>query len=365
MYKNLNQLFFFGLLSIVLFACQKEINNRLPIILSSKNPTALSAEIRVWHGTRTKAALPVPHGNGLQLDPAAQPKVNAFAGRYAIIKPEVLSGDVKGYYIAVNGANDFFTVDYTKPRHINGRIRDRRPQRQDGLGALRMDSISGGNADSALVIALPANIQVPDTICMTYWAYDSLGNISQPVSTCIIVSSLGTDPASAWIYGTWKNTASWSSAGDRDTTIFNQWIKSNGYACFTDSATGQTYLGSSLIGSVPIAFDSIHSKKNHFGLSQTGAFQYDFEQMWKTIDVSASTCSSFSYRPTDNISDMITGGWNYNRSSGKFQMVMEVDDMGQVVIEAWEYKLQRISDTHFILIDDEDPLDIYYIRFQK
>jgi hypothetical protein len=49
------------------------------------------------------------------LDATANPTVKALAGRYATILPEVISGDVQGYYVGIAGSGQYFKVDYTNP----------------------------------------------------------------------------------------------------------------------------------------------------------------------------------------------------------------------------------------------------------
>src|SRR5215212_3335910 len=130
------------------YSCQKEPNVKLDEKkgLSSKDPKALSLAIKVWHGVRTQGTPPDEKGNVLQLDNTMTGPMYAITGRYAIIQPEVISGDVSGYYLKVDGAADYFKVDYTKPRII---ARQAKPKRNGSV--LRLDS-SGGNLDSAIVI---------------------------------------------------------------------------------------------------------------------------------------------------------------------------------------------------------------------
>src|SRR4051812_19830653 len=114
-----------GLISllVLLNSCQKEPKEKIDDQLSSKDPKALSSSIRVWHGTRTHGNPPAQSGSNIQLDNSSSDPVLAFAGRYAIIQPQVLSGsNINGYYVKLNGANEYFKVDYTKPRNINGRL---------------------------------------------------------------------------------------------------------------------------------------------------------------------------------------------------------------------------------------------------
>ena len=235
--RKLNTLLFTSLLIaciITLFSCQREVEETLPVqppVISSKDPAKLSAAIKVWHGTRTVGIPPAPTGNLPAINPTANPSILAINGRYAIIKPEVIAGEIAGYYLGIPGAGQYFKIDYSKPRNIAGRGS---LPRKGGTFQPGTES----NADSSIVIVLPPSINVPDTFCVTYCPYDSLGNIGQPVTTCIYVSSLGTSADNGWFQNDFRVTASWDVVnGVRtaiDTVIFNRMVMDSKSAYYCD-----------------------------------------------------------------------------------------------------------------------------------
>src|SRR5512133_2414663 len=87
------------LLFLLLYSCQKEPKEKVSNEISSKDPQTLSSYLKVWHGTRTKGTPPASNGTPLQLYNSSTDPIFAFAGRYAIIQPEVISGNVSGYYL--------------------------------------------------------------------------------------------------------------------------------------------------------------------------------------------------------------------------------------------------------------------------
>lgn len=351
---------------ITLFACQREPDfidpggQQSPTI-SSKDPQKISAAIKVWHGVRTQGSMPAPRGNSLQLESPSQSFIQAFNGRYVVIYPEVLQGDVLGYYVQVQGASEHFKVDYTKPR-ITGRM----PAKRSGSAGLFSGQTSrtqSGNADSAIVIALPANLQVPDTICISYCAYDPAGNVSNVISNCIVVNSVGTTTAGNWLNGTWRITAQWDSTGsDRDTIIYNRWVSGESLQCYYDSSQGLSYVVHDQGNNAPfIGADSMFYQRGHLSLSSTGGMRYDLDLRLRTADLSASTCSQLVFRQDDHITDTLSGAWNYNPATGKAVFVFEFDDYGQPVLEAWEYNIIKVNDRNMILYD---PIEHYFARFE-
>jgi hypothetical protein len=349
---------FIAITTFLLYSCQRDVEGTLTdqSKVSSKDPAKLSASLKVWHGTRTTGNAPAPTGNIPSIDPTTNPTVKAFAGRYAIIKPEVLSGNIAGYYVGLANAGQYFKVDFKKPRDIPGRP-----------GKPRHSSLSQrvhtGNADSSIVIVLPPYINVPDTFCVTYCPYDSLGNIGQPVTTCIIVTSLGAGTGNGWLQNDFKLTASWDVTGGVrtgiDTIIYNKWMpEGDGYYCNGGIING----GAIFNGFTPIVNDSIYYRKNNIRFAINGAFDYkDFEDD-KNLDASLSTCSLFSFMPVSNYTDSLTGGYSFNPITNKLVFIWEFDSQGIPDPDYWEYDVIKINDNHFIL---RDPIDNYSIRFER
>ncbi|HVF96787.1 MAG TPA: hypothetical protein VM871_05680, partial [Flavisolibacter sp.] len=311
--------------------------------LSSKDPQAISAATKVWHGERIQGSAPVPKGSALQLDATASaPTTLAFSGRYAILQPAVAQGDVAGYYLQFSKAKEYFKIDYSKPR--NGRIAPgTRPDKPVVPFArnLRQARTQNGNADSAIVIALPANLQVPDTFCVSYCAYDAQGNVSNVISTCIIVNNVGPDAAGTWLNGTWKNTANWdSSVQQRDTVIYNQWSADRyswGYACRFDSFANKYVLDYNFSNSNALVNDSVYTVKSHVTFGSNGGFSSEYHVRFKSIDLASSTCSQFAFVQSPDERDTTTGAWNYNSATDKMVAVFEFDSNGLPQLEAYEY----------------------------
>ncbi len=356
-------LFVLLLLSLIIFnSCQREVDGTLPPApaVSSKDPAKLSAALKVWHGTRTTGIPPRPTGNMPAIDPTINPTVLAVAGRYAIIKPEITAGTVAGYYIGIPGAGQYFKIDFSKPRHIAGRsIKPRRP----GLTY----RINSGTADSSIVIVLPPNINVPDTFCVTYCPYDSLGNIGQPVTTCIYVSSLGAGTNNGWLQNDFKITSSWDLVNgvrqNVDTLIYNKWTaQGDGYYCDQTQNPPALADDALFLGFTPIVSDSIRYTKNNIRFAINGAFDYKNLETDKYLNFLSSTCSQFVFQPLDNYGDSLTGAYSYNGTTSKLILIFEFDAQNLPDPEYWEYSVFKINDNHFIL---KDPLDDYYIRFER
>ena len=347
-------------IAVSLSSCQKEFNPGIDLgndaKLGTGNKAKLSAALRVWHGTRTLGTPPAPNAQSPAIDPSANPSIKAIAGRLAIIKPEVTAGNIAGYYVAVPGSGQYFKLDFSKPRDIAGK---------GGLPGKRNDILSRrGNEDSSIVIVLPANINAPDTFCVTYYPYDSLGNIGQPVTTCIYVATLGANGNNGWLYNDFKLTSTWEdSAGIRvglDTIIFNRWFADDyfneAYHCYN----GFLEYGVLPTGAVALANDSLIITKSNLRFALNGAFDYSLSEKDKIVNHLTSSCSQIIFS-SGTYDDVMTGGFSYDDASRKLVLIYELDDNGIPSVEYYEGTVTKINNNHFILRD----IDGYHIRFQR
>lgn len=332
-------------------------------VLSSKDPQAVSAAVKVWHGERLQGNAPAPRGSGLELN-ASMPITHAFAGRYAIIEPVIMQGDVAGYYLQINGSKEHFKIDYSKPR--GGRVGT---QNKKSRFVTQGGRVQNGNADSAIVIALPASLQVPDTLCVSFCAYDAQGNISNVISTCIVVNSLGADAAGSFLNGSWRQTAYWDSASTaHDTVIYNKWVAPlyhPGYICDPNPNTGNNMLTYNFNNSTSVVSDSTFYEKWNFTFGSNGGMAYAYQEKWKSVDMTASTCSQYVFNPIEDYADNFTGAWNYNSTTGKMVLVLEFDDAGIPSLEAWEFDVVKISNNHILLVDNLILGYPSYFRLEK
>jgi hypothetical protein len=370
----MKRFFYFSVIIITaaIFSCKKETTPDSTNTLSSKDPVALSKSIKVWHGLRVqgKAPLPVGGANAPEIETPDAPIIHSFAGKFAIVKPTVVSGNIAGYYVGVNGAADYFKIDYTKPR-ITER---RKPSTHHGFG-FRPDS-TGGNSDymdSSIVITLPANFQTPDTFCITYCAYDEFGNISQPVTSCIVVSKLGGDASTGFLEGTWRMFAQpnfdSSLNQEYDTIQYGKWKKDIYY---TEYYCNTKFDGTSEISSycydtyAPCnqlnITDSINEKENDFVLTNNGSMTYTYSSNFKRINLSTSICSSVNYDISPS-HDFTKGGWSI--TGDKMIFVFEYDNYGTSDLDAVEFTFQKISDAEFKLAYSYSQGDEYKYILKK
>jgi len=355
----MRKLFFLSIVLISALSSCKQDKNDDNGKISPDDAKAVSSAISLWHGARTQGNPPVPNNNpnGPVIDPFSNNQtIKAAAGRYAIIQPELVSGAVAGYYIKVNGASEFFKVDYKKPRE-GGRTINRFGKHARAMSRMfGIDSTGGGTLDSSIVIVIPSSIQ-PGQFCTTYWAYDSLGNVSNPISVCINVVTLGGDASTSYLNGSWNMTgySEDTTSGWEPMTGVSDTSFSNGY-CVNNHIIDSFFNG-------PLVFPryiySVTQAKLSF--SSNGGLNYLYTEVDKEFNYNLSTCSNFVF-DTYNYTDNINGAWSYNSNTGKLVIIFDFDDLGLAEPEAYEYKLIKLSNSKVYLKDEEYG---EYLRMEK
>ena len=389
-------LFFISILILVIsiFSCQKELldpGKAIVIVDSINNIT--SNKIKVWHGVRTPGKAPKPT-IGSSAPVIAAPSdtfLHGFAGRYAIIKPEVRSGTVAGYYISIKGASDYFKVDYSKPliteRVIGKRVSQ--PLKHTGIGFRPSSTLGDGFVDSSIVLILPPNIQTPDTFCVTYSAYDASGNVSDSVSSCIIISKLGGDANSGWLQAGWRLFYNYDDSLKNNDTVkahyydtipYNKWVDFNNYGSiyydvvYHDSyfcntiSPGVTQVSSNFIDNTVSKYianydDSIIYLKMDLIFNKNGGLSISESYNENRIDTINSTCDAIKYITNTDDGLKLNGAWSI--TGDKLIEAFEFNEDGRFYYNFYEYPLIKINDNEFWMMDYSDPRHKRYIDYRK
>lgn len=362
--KQLAYLFVLIILSVLL-SCKKEstASTEQGNKLNSKDPVALSKNIKVWHGIRSPGLLPEPKGGGAIQIEATNDNIYAFAGRFAITKPNIINGNVAGFYIAIKGAKEYFKVDYTKQLITEKRNNfNLRKQINPHIG-FKPDSTGNNLGDSAIVVILPPNISTPDTICITYSAFDDAGNVSNQMEECIILLKAGGDGTTNWFSnGIWSLFASKDSANKPlDTILLNKWrpvFQPTSYYCNTVDSVGQTevmtycYDGYSACNLLNVT-DSVNFINLSYEYKPNGVFLFSDSAFLKDLNISQSTCSNIKFNASVGYGIYDNGGWSV--IGDKLFIIYEFDENGFPAYDFFVYTYKKINDNEFWLIGDPDP----------
>ena len=101
--------------------------------------------------------------------------------------------------------------------------------------------------------------------------------------------------------------------------------------------------------------------KADLSFASNGGLKYDYAETSKEFNYSSSSCSNYVFN-TFTDSDLITGAWSYNSTTGKMVLIFDFGDMGSSDPEAYEYQLIKLNNNKLYLYDqDYDE----YLRLEK
>lgn len=350
----MRKVLFLSLSVLALASCSKNSNPGTGEPVSPQDAAAVSKAITVWHATRVQGNAPAPtnNPNGPQLDQFSNNQsIKAISGRYAVIQPEVTSGSVKGYYVQVNGASEYFKLDYSKPR-TGGRSAAALPFQRNKLvqRVLGTDSTGNGTLDSSIVIAIPANVQ-PGQFCISYCAYDSLGNISNVISSCVTVATFGGDASTSYLNGTWHMTHSKDTMSTWTPLLYSDtsWVP---YTCVNNQLL--TYCPTSNCTFVDYPAYIYSDTKFDLIFGSNGGLKHEYAYSNKELNDTTSTCSTLQYN-TQSADEAMTGAWSYNSTTNRLTLIFDFNQWGIPDPQAIEFNLQKISNTEVHLRDSQDP----------
>jgi hypothetical protein len=346
--------------TIALFhACKKDSSSTKPPtteeLADTIDPVALSATIKVGHGTSITGEMPATTAGGptLLTEGYDNRTYEAISNRYIVIYPQSDKGYVAGYYVKINGANSYFKVDFSTASGL------RKAGKHHGLRE------EGDNSDSSIVIKLPAGLKA-DTFSIRYAAYDSLNRVSNTLTA--IVSLVATDSSdNSLLAGTWRlnrvkeNDGEWEHIDEHAADSSNQY-----YAC-TD---GHPEPGCSGEFCKNIAYEFYGETLSDIIFSTGNKYSEHIIRVDQVLNTALSTCSDLVYS-NGGLDTTFAGGYSYNPST-KMLIIIYDDgsDGGGSNVSASRYTVSELSATKIVYygkyMDQYDgTITFYYSEFLK
>lgn len=209
----MKKLMLFGFAATMLFlACSKDKDKGIET--KAYSASELTAASVAFHGTIVKGDVPAASGADAPVLAAdmANEKYAGVAGRYIIVPLFLEAGTAKGVYAKIDGADSYFSVDFTKPRNAR-----KAGKRDHGFAR------SGNAADSCLIIKVPADVKTGD-IKLKVAVYDAAGKVSNTVTLSVSLYNTAAESTSQAFAGKWtlfrtqEGTGPWVVRGTPDTS---------------------------------------------------------------------------------------------------------------------------------------------------
>ncbi len=336
----MKKILFFGILacSLAFYACKKsdtddtggdEQPEKIDTI-HLNDRSALATKVQVAFGIPATGSIPeATAGNGTPVLVENKNIVNAISGRYIVITPSFsyFESTIKGYYVSIVGSGAYFKVDYSANRGFARQA----PQ------ALQPLLREGDYVDSSIIVKLPKYI-IGDTLSLTYAAYDSLGNISNPVKAYVRIHSQNGIADYQDFVGSWKVNRKTDANG----VWQNYYIPDTARSNFTCSGGKVQYC----LNNQQSCFEGIGAitgvTKYDLMFTDTNEYAELFSATATRVILETSTCDKLAYG-TQVLSKLEKGGWSFNAESKIMTIV--VDNNGLEYNNFYSYQVKILEMT--------------------
>lgn len=319
---------------MMFYSCKNDVVE--PDVVYNDTIQSFSDSLKVLHyKSRTKGVIPEDNlGQPIIAD--KQDTIVAENGSIVSITPAfVLGKEADGFYVQIEEANHYFTIDFNSP------LSGRKAPVTDGTNAKEAD-------DSSIVIqlpTLPADI-LPRIFTVKYSTYRDGGRwVSNKATTYLKVVPKGSNNYRQLLQGKWNIQSFTRTYTDRETTTDVKPFDSivGHYRCTDGKLMG---VGIHHDGDVyyPQRYITVHETSYSFG--SDNFFSDRFHTTLKYLDLGLSTCDSLVYVDgTSPVIDRLTKGrYYYNAESNQLNIVYEKPGDGRYGFDLESYTVLELTE---------------------
>ena len=354
----LHRFYFVIFCSVLLsISCKKNSSpgNNADSGTDSSKTAQLSEKISLHHGIRVAGTMPGPSGNGPRIDTASDTEnIIVLAGRYAVIRPRILSGEIAGYLLRISGdSTAYFKIDFSAPA-LSGRKKAGIKPVDFGKSFTRHVFTSNKTMDdpdyndSLIVIHLPEDMK-PGMFCVEYMGYDPDNNYGNMITWCVNIEAPGGDSR---LTGKWKLNRS----------MINDSIEGNSGWMDAYDPLGVSvktfYCVDAQLGSYPqspgdipdsIVMNDYRLTKYDISLLDNGSFSYDYRFVERSLNMDSSTFGNLVYNMKEDAKSSDGGGWTYNSTAKKMVIIYYNDWPGTDILDFAEWHIVEIQGNRFVV----------------
>jgi hypothetical protein len=273
-------------------------------------------------------------GNALKLNASLNGNaVKAIIGRYAVIKPNVVSGNASGYFVSIVNSFKYYKIDYTllpKP----------------GMQAATSVSINAN--DSLIVLTIPNELK-KGSFWVEYAAYNRTGNISNPVRVEVQCEKPADAGSENEFSGTWKIVK--QKQNDRSRGNYEIAIASTYQLFYCNNVLYKLVDPGSVYDNMThVPVWASYFKAGSFTLGRAES-RFSNQMITREFNQSASVCGNIHYQ-TIEIADNGFLGWSYEGNTRKLLMVFDNNGFPSAQIDYYQFDVIEKTSTKMVLYDD-------------
>jgi hypothetical protein len=328
--------------SVAFYSCKKDSKTDTTPVTETPtvviDPEALSAAVKLPNATSTTGDLPTSSSADapvLVTDGYDMRTYYAVNNRYVVIYPRSTTGFIAGYYVKINGANNYFKISFPAK---GAKKANKMPHN------LRED---GDNSDSAIIIKLPAGLK-GDTFSVKYAAYDSTNRVSNTLTAIVSIIASADSTDNNLLVGTWK----YNSHRYND----NDWNEPFSYKIDTSLVSYSCVEGKLQPcdgGCEDYPYQVTGYTANDIIFSTNNLYTEQYARIYNTLDVESSSCSNLVY-DKEGYDDKYYGGYAYDAKSKVLTVIYDgngtTDDGDASNITIYNYTVTELSATRLVYL---------------
>ncbi len=301
------------------------------------DPNAVTKSIEVPNSTLQNGLLPTSSTNpDAPIIEDDNTDLMTVPGGELVIAVYPEAGDIKGFYLQIFGATQYFDIASTSPI-IGGRIIGRIKK----SGRKKVDL-------PYFIIRLPATIQ-PGSFFISYAAFDNANRVSNVVGRSIIVKKPGGNYS-------FLTSSVWSGAYTKQ--VF--FLGGDNIELVGETYTQNLEMGIDCSGVPTNVSAELQNRTNYkyLTLPEAGNFTMEESSYSKTVDVANSNCTPAYIESTNII--VTKGSWVYESDTQKLIFILDASEQGSII---QEYLITE-SGAVLVLQDDLGNGDYAEIRYE-
>jgi hypothetical protein len=321
------------------FACKKDSKTDTTTPDESStgiDPVALSAAVKIGFASSTAGDLPAASADGptLLIDGYDNRTYYAINNRYIVIYPQSDKGFIAGYYVKINGANNYFKIDYKAAAGARKLVKSH---------GFRED---GDNSDSSILIKLPSGLK-GDTFSIKYAAYDTLNHVSNTITAIVSIIASKDTAGNSLLAGTWRYNRYKQDHNDWGTPE-NYSKPDTGYSNYSCIDGKLTYCQGDYSCNL-YAWRIYGAIKNDMTFSANNLVTNTYEYLDKRIDENTSTCSNLVYNDYSR-AEADVAGYTYNATTKVLTFIYDYAGTNDYAsnLRTDQYILTELSSTKLV-----------------
>ncbi len=270
----------------------------------------------------------------------------AIAGRSFYLNPQLMSGEIAGAYLQIEGSSKYFDIP------LNSATSTGRFGKVNNFSKLFKNARS--SESETIEIEIPTRLE-PGSFCAIYCVYDSEGRVSNLVEICIEIINFGGDGSEFLVENEWDlKSINYGDGQNQFTQIPGELLEYEdevSLICEDNNYMTVTVIESERIDEFVLSFGN------------EGTYSFFQEVYSKSLDWENSNCEQVAYNEeTYEVTE--TGGWTFDQSRDILTVVTEHNFDGEIFTEIFTVTA-KMEGENLVITQEDDLFGTYELVLKR